>query len=55
MSAAVMPMRNTVSAPAICGNAKADATASIMRAVALRLFADTSVRIVVIPSRLLAD
>src|SRR3954451_11845513 len=33
ISAAVMPMRNTVSALAICGNAKADAIVSSTRAV----------------------
>jgi hypothetical protein len=48
MSAAVMPMRKTVSAPAICGNAKAAATVSIMRAVVVRLFTGLSLRIAVI-------
>src|SRR4051812_8833907 len=47
MSAAVMPIRNTVSAAAMCGNAKADAMVSIRNVVAVRLFADFSVRIVV--------
>jgi hypothetical protein len=48
MSAAVMPMRNTVSAAAICGKVKADATVSIIKAVVVRLFTGLSVRIAVI-------
>jgi hypothetical protein len=43
-----MPMRNTVSAAAICGKAKADAIVSIIKAVVLRLFTGLSVRIAVI-------
>jgi hypothetical protein len=43
-----MPMRNTVSAAAICGKAKADAIVSIIKAVVVRLFIGLSVRIAVI-------
>src|ERR1700716_2834420 len=48
MSAAVMPMRRTVSAPAICGKA-AGAVASLMAAIVARPFPDLLVRIAGIP------
>src|SRR5436309_15680224 len=53
MSAAVMPMRNTVSAAAICGNANAAATVNIIKAVVARLLTGPWLRIAVIPSPLL--
>jgi hypothetical protein len=43
-----MPMRNRVSAAAICGKAKADAIVSIIKAVVVRLFTGLSVRIAVV-------
>jgi hypothetical protein len=55
MSAAVMPMRKTVSAPAIRGNPAAHAIASIMTAALARPFADFSVRIVGNPFSTFSD
>jgi hypothetical protein len=52
MSAAVMPMRKTVSAPAIRGSPAAHAIASNIAAALARPFADFSVRIAEIPFRL---
>src|SRR3979409_254827 len=53
MSAAVMPMRRTVSAPAICGSPSADATAniSIKNVLAIGLLRPTFIRIAIFPSQ----
>jgi hypothetical protein len=52
MSAAVMPMRSTVSAAAMHGKAAAAAKASTAAAIATRFFRDFSLNIVTIPLRL---
>src|SRR5882757_4942272 len=53
MSAAVMPMRRTVSAAAIRGSPATAASASIKAAAVARLCPDFSLRIAAIPSQLL--